>query len=44
MAADANQSQAKSDTSNLSLDWWAVIIALGVAFLVKAGWLPRIPW
>jgi hypothetical protein len=28
----------------LSLDWWAVIAALGCAALIRLGALPRIPW
>lgn len=28
----------------LSLDWWSVLIALGLAGLAWMGVLPRIPW
>jgi hypothetical protein len=28
----------------LSLDWWAVLLALALAALVRAGLLPRVPW
>jgi hypothetical protein len=28
----------------LSLDWWAVLIGLGAAVMVRVGFLPRIPW
>jgi hypothetical protein len=28
----------------ISLDWWAVIAALGAAVLIKFGLLPHIPW
>jgi hypothetical protein len=28
----------------LSLDWWAVLLALLAAVLVKTGVLPHIPW
>jgi hypothetical protein len=28
----------------ISLDWWAVIAALGLAILIKFGLLPHIPW
>ena len=28
----------------LSLDWWAVLIALGLAMLVRANVLPAVPW
>ncbi len=30
--------------SKVSLDWLAVIVALGAALLVRFGVLPRIPW
>jgi hypothetical protein len=29
---------------SISLDWLAVIIALGTAALIRAGILPHIPW
>ena len=28
----------------LSADWWAVILSLAAALLIKAGVLPGIPW
>jgi hypothetical protein len=28
----------------ISLDSWAVILALALAFLIWAGWIERIPW
>ena len=28
----------------LSVDWWSVIVALGLAALVWSGRLPHIPW
>jgi hypothetical protein len=28
----------------LSLDWWAVMIALSAALIVKLGVLPPVPW
>jgi len=28
----------------LSVDWWSVITALGVAVAIKFGILPHIPW
>jgi hypothetical protein len=28
----------------LSLDWWAVLIAVALAVLVRANILPAIPW
>jgi hypothetical protein len=30
--------------STLSLDWWAVLLALLAAVLVKTGVLSHIPW
>ena len=30
--------------SRLSLDWWAVIVAVAVAALVRFDVLPAIPW
>ncbi len=28
----------------ISLDWWAVIIAVALAALIRASLLPAIPW
>jgi hypothetical protein len=28
----------------LSLDWWAVIVALGLAALIRVGIIPSVPW
>ena len=28
----------------LSLDWWAVLLALVLALLVRIGWLQHISW
>jgi hypothetical protein len=28
----------------ISLDWWAVAIAFGLALLVWLGWIKRVPW
>ena len=28
----------------LSLDWWAVLLALVLALLVKVGWLQHVSW
>jgi hypothetical protein len=30
--------------SRLSLDWWAVILAVVAAVAVKSGLLPAVPW
>ena len=29
---------------SLSVDWWAVLLALFAASLVKLGFLERVPW
>jgi hypothetical protein len=29
---------------HLSLDAWAVIVALAAALLIRAGIIPRVPW
>ncbi|MEZ4668638.1 MAG: hypothetical protein R3E39_12065 [Anaerolineae bacterium] len=29
---------------NLSLDWWAVITALALVFLVASGIITAVPW
>jgi hypothetical protein len=42
-----NRSQIQAETrtaSLLSLDSWAVIIALLAAALIRFGLLPRVPW
>ena len=28
----------------ISMDGWAVALALGLALLVWAGWIKRVPW
>jgi hypothetical protein len=33
-----------SQSKRISIDWWAVIAALGAAVLVKAHLLPHVPW
>ena len=38
-----NQVAVKS-TSRLSLDTWAVIVALVAAALIRFGVIPRVPW
>jgi hypothetical protein len=40
-------SQSKTQTAKpplLSLDSWAVIVALLAALLIRAGIIPRVPW
>lgn len=32
------------DKRGLTLDWWAVLLAVVLALLVRAGVLQRIPW
>ena len=45
MSSAANKSTGKSGKHwNLSLDSWAVAMALLVALLVRAGILKHIPW
>jgi hypothetical protein len=42
-----SRSQTKAETraaSRLSLDTWAVIMALLAAALIRFGLLPRVPW
>jgi hypothetical protein len=41
MAANQIDNQSKPA---LSLDWWAVIVSLCAALLIRTGILPRIPW
>jgi len=35
---------ATKSTSKLSLDTWAVIVALVAAALIRFGVIPRVPW
>ncbi len=44
MATESKSESKSESTRTLSADWWAVIVSLGAAFLIKAGVLPRIPW
>ena len=37
------QGEAKPD-SRLSLDTWAVLVALFAAALIRFGLIPRVPW
>jgi hypothetical protein len=41
-SAPANR--VRADLPALSLDWWAVIVALIAAGLVALPFLPTIPW
>ena len=34
----------KKSNWGLSLDWWAVLLALVLALLVRVGWLQHISW
>ncbi len=38
------QQKKPSGLLNLSEDWWAVIIGLGLAFLVWIGAITSVPW
>jgi len=42
--AEASQRQPEAKDFQLSADWWAVIAALALALLVKAGAITRVPW
>ncbi len=42
MSQSKTQSAAKSPL--LSLDSWAVIVALLAALLIRTGIIPRVPW
>jgi len=35
---------AKAAGLGISLDAWAVTLALGLALLVWAGWIKHVPW
>ena len=35
---------AVREKRGLTLDWWAVLLALVLALLVRAGVLQQIPW
>lgn len=34
----------KAASIGISLDWWAVAVALALALAVWAGWIKRVPW
>ena len=42
--ADASQREPEAKGFQLSTDWWAVIAALALALMVKAGAITRVPW
>ena len=45
MANETVQETAvKKSDWGLSLDWWAVLLALVLALLVRVGWLQHISW
>ena len=35
---------AKAAGLGISLDAWAVVLALGLALMVWLGWIRRVPW
>jgi hypothetical protein len=39
-----SQPSTEKRSFQLSLDTWAVILALAAALLIRAGIIPRIPW
>lgn len=39
-----NEVTARAAGLGISLDVWAVALALGLAFLVWAGWIKHISW
>jgi hypothetical protein len=41
---DSNAQAASRSTPKLSLDTWAVIVALVVAALIRFGLIPHVPW
>lgn len=41
---DTNNVATKAAGLGISLDAWAVALALGLALLVWAGWIKRVPW
>jgi hypothetical protein len=42
--AMAELKQLEEGKFQLATDWWAVIAALALALLVKAGAIHRVPW
>jgi hypothetical protein len=41
---ETNNVATKAAGLGISLDAWAVALALGLALLVWAGWIKRVPW
>ena len=39
-----SQPSTEKRSFQLSLDTWAVILALAAALLIRAGIIPRVPW
>jgi hypothetical protein len=41
---DSNTQAASRSVPKLSVDTWAVIVALVAAALIRLGVIPRVPW
>jgi len=41
---ETNRVAAKAAGLGISLDSWAVALALGLALLVWSGWIKQVPW
>ena len=41
---NTTKTAAKAARLGISLDGWAVALALASAFFIWAGWIKRIPW
>jgi hypothetical protein len=44
MAKDSVEASAVAKKRGLTLDWWAVLLALGLALLVRAGVVQHVTW
>jgi hypothetical protein len=44
MPEDSVEVAAVANKRGLTLDWWAVLLALGLALLVRVGVLRHISW
>ena len=42
--AQASQEQSRPKAFQLTTDWWAVLAALALAVLVRAGLIHKVPW